>query len=101
MISDQDKLIGDIFSEDESDQSDPLHRQVGGNHYIRYTIQPVEFIVTNGLGFLEGSVIKRLCRIDSKIDPVTDLLKARHEIELLIKLKAEKLNADPKSKVSE
>lgn len=45
---------------------DPLDVQVGGEHYKNYAIQPVEFITKNKLGFLEGCVIKRICRYEDK-----------------------------------
>lgn len=63
----------------------PLDVQVGGEHYKRHAIQPVEFIHANQLGFLEGCVIKRLCRFREK-NELEDLLKAKHEIDLLIEL---------------
>lgn len=62
-----------------------LDRQVAGGHYKAMKIQPVEFITANGLGFLEGCIIKRVCRWRAK-DGVQDLRKAIHELELLIEL---------------
>jgi len=59
------------------------NHQVNGNHYKAFSIQPVQFIVQNELGFLEGCIIKRLCRYQSK-DGLDDLKKARHELDLLI-----------------
>lgn len=70
---------------------DPLTVQVGGDHYKRYKIQPVEFCTANNIGFLEGCVIKRVCRYKHK-DPakaLEDLSKAKHEIDLLIKFHTE------------
>lgn len=64
-----------------------LATQVGGAHYKDMEIQPVEFITKNGLGFLEGCVVKRMSRWRSK-DGVQDLRKAIHEIELLIEMEA-------------
>lgn len=64
----------------------PLDVQVGGGHYKKYAIQPVEFITKNKLGFLEGCVIKRICRYEDK-NGREDLEKAKHEIDLLIELK--------------
>jgi hypothetical protein len=58
-------------------------KQVGGNHYKKYAIQPVEFIVKNNIGFVEGNVIKYILRFKEK-GGVQDLLKAKHYIELLI-----------------
>lgn len=37
-------------------------RQVGGGHYKDYAIQPLEFCVKNNIPFLEGNVIKYICR---------------------------------------
>ncbi len=64
----------------------PLDVQIGGGHYKKYTIQPVEFITKNKLGFLEGCVIKRICRYEDK-NGREDLEKIKHEIDLLIELK--------------
>ena len=58
-------------------------KQVGGNHYLKYTIPPVEFIIKNNIGFVEGNVIKYILRFKEK-GGVQDLLKAKHYIELLI-----------------
>jgi len=65
--------------------TDALSRQEGGSHYKNFTIQPVEFIHANDLSFLEGCVIKRICRWRSK-NGIEDLRKAIHEIELMIEL---------------
>ena len=35
----------------------PYQKQVGGKHYIKYKIQPSEFVVENKLLYPEGSVI--------------------------------------------
>ena len=52
------------------------------DHYD-YKIQPVEFILKNGLGFCEGNIIKYMCRWRLK-NGREDLLKARHYIDILI-----------------
>ena len=62
-----------------------LDTQIGGNHYKRYAIQPVEFIYRNNLDFLTGICIKYLCRRKDK-NGKEDLLKARHYIDMLIEL---------------
>lgn len=61
---------------------DPLAVQVGGDHYKTMRIQPVEFILANGLGFCDGNVIKYLCR--RKGNRLEDLRKARHYLDFLI-----------------
>jgi hypothetical protein len=58
-------------------------KQVGGSHYKKYKIQPIEFIVKNNIGFVEGNVIKYILRFKEK-GGVLDLEKAKHYIELLI-----------------
>ena len=62
-----------------------LDTQIGGNHYKRYAIQPVEFIYRNNFDFLTGNCIKYLCRHKDK-NGKEDLLKARHYIDMLIEL---------------
>lgn len=63
-----------------------LENQVAGSHYLDYAIQPVEFIEKNGIPFLEGCVIKRMCRHGSK-NKAEDLRKAIHEITLILELR--------------
>ena len=58
-------------------------KQVGGNHYKKYKIQPIEFILKNNIGFCEANIIKYVLRFKEK-GGVEDLLKAKHYIELLI-----------------
>ena len=70
----------------ESQRESALDTQIGGEHYKKHTIQPVEFITKNKLGFLEGCVIKRICRYEDK-NGREDLEKIKHEIDLLIELK--------------
>jgi hypothetical protein len=59
--------------------------QVGGNHYKDMAIQPVEYIHRNGIGFVEGAVIKYVSRWRAK-NGVEDLKKAKHMLELLIEM---------------
>lgn len=62
-----------------------LNVQEGGRHYKDYAIQPVEFIHANGIGYVEGNVIKYVVRWRRK-NGIEDLKKARHYIDLLIEL---------------
>ena len=61
-------------------------KQIGGAHYKSFPVQPVEFIVKNGLSFLQGNVIKYICRYRDK-NGLEDLLKAKHCIDLIIELR--------------
>lgn len=66
-----------------------LDVQVGGSHYKDMKIQPIEYIVANGLGFLDGNVIKYVTRFRAK-GGIQDLEKARHYIDLLIETERKK-----------
>jgi hypothetical protein len=67
-------------------RNDPaLARQVGGEHYKKLPIQPVEYIHANGIGYFEGNVIKYVTRWRDK-GGLGDLHKAKHYIDLLIEL---------------
>ena len=69
-----------------------LDTQPGGDHYRTKAIQPVEYIHANGLGFLEGCVVKRITRWRDK-GGIQDLRKIQHECELLIELEERKVEA--------
>ena len=60
-------------------------KQVSGSHYKEFHIQPVEFIHANNIGYLEGNVIKYVCRWRNK-NGMEDLDKAIHYLELLKEL---------------
>jgi len=66
-----------------NDSNKALDNQVGGSHYTDMAIQPVEYILENGIGFAEGTAIAYLSRWQAK-GGIEDLRKARHTIELLI-----------------
>jgi hypothetical protein len=59
--------------------------QVGGTHYSRLGIEPIQFIETNGLGYHEGNVIKYVSRWRNK-NGIEDLKKAKWYIERLLEL---------------
>ncbi len=60
-----------------------IDRQVGGQHYKGAGIQPIEFILSNDLGYIEGNVVKYIYRWKNKRG-LEDLEKARHYIDILI-----------------
>jgi hypothetical protein len=62
-----------------------LKEQVAGQHYKDMAIQPVEYIHKNGLGFIEGCVVKYVSRWREK-GGLEDLRKARHFIDMLIEM---------------
>jgi hypothetical protein len=63
------------------------NKQVGGNHYDKMKIQPITFIVDNEIPFIEGNIIKYVCRWKDK-GGVEDLKKAKHYLDILISLNA-------------
>ncbi len=63
-------------------------KQVGGRHYKELKIQPIEYINTNKIGFIEGSVIKYVTRHRAK-GGKQDIEKAIHLLQILIELEYE------------
>lgn len=61
----------------------PTDTQVGGNHYSKNAIQPIDYIRANKLGYCEGNVVKYITRWRDK-GGVQDLQKAKHYIDFLI-----------------
>lgn len=73
----------DLPSEHKT-QSASTHQE-GGEHYKSLVIQPAEFITRNKLSFLEGCVVKRVCRHRAK-NGAEDIRKAIHELQLILEL---------------
>ena len=69
-----------------------LEKQVGGGHYKGLAIQPIEYIHANGLGFIEGSVVKYISRWRQK-GGIQDLEKVKHFVDLLIQMETEGIPA--------
>lgn len=61
-----------------------VNMQVGGDHYLM-PIQPIEFITKNNLGFIEGNIVKYICRHRKK-GKANDLRKVIHYARLLLNL---------------
>lgn len=74
--------------ESSRDAGSALTRQPGGTHYRDATIQPVQFIEANKLGFLEGCIVKRAARHDKPTGKGReDIEKIIHEAQLLLELR--------------
>jgi hypothetical protein len=67
------------------EEATALQKQVGGAHYAEMAIQPIEFITANDLSFLEGNIIKYVCRHKKK-NGANDIKKAMHYCELLLQM---------------
>ena len=59
-----------------------IDKQIGGNHYKAYKIQPIEFIVQNNLDFIQGNIIKYALRNKAGEDPNEKWNKIIHYCEL-------------------
>jgi hypothetical protein len=65
-----------------------LTHQPTGTHYRDATIQPVQFIEANKLGFLEGCIVKRATRHNHPTGKgAEDIRKIIHEAQLLLQLR--------------
>lgn len=82
MVEYREKQLRDMANEKAAPVS-ALEIQVGGSHYKHMAIQPVEYILANGLGFIEGNIIKYASRWKSK-GGIKDLEKIKHFADLLI-----------------
>lgn len=65
--------------------NNPFKKQVGGDHYRNLKIQPIEYIVSNNLSFLEGNVVKYITRHKQK-GGRADVEKVIHYCELILNL---------------
>jgi hypothetical protein len=73
----------DSFAAWERLSPTPKDTQVGGEHYTKNSIQPIDYILENNLGWCEANAVKYLTRWKNK-NGIEDLKKARHYIDLLI-----------------
>lgn len=76
----------------QTTSTSPTNKQVGGDHY-KLPIQPIEYILANGLGYCEANVVKYVSRWRNK-GGIQDLKKAIHYLEMLIESE-EKANERP------
>lgn len=83
--------------------SDENKNQVGGQHYKKLVIQPWDYIIKNGLGYMEGSIIKYITRWRDKHKdkPLEDLYKARHFLNKLIEEEEKKIEEEKKRAADE
>lgn len=75
-ISPDDSVAGE-------EPSVELLTQVGGDHYAKCAIQPIDYIMANRLDYLQGNVIKYVTRYKNK-NGVEDLEKAAHYLRIMI-----------------
>lgn len=75
------------------DQTTPsaMDVQVGGNHYKKLAIQPMEYSMKNALDACQHTIIRYVTRFRDK-GGIEDLLKARHTIDMLIEFEQVRLD---------
>ena len=66
-------------------------KQIGGNHYSKLKIQPMQYSLANNLNYAQANAIKYITRYKDK-NGIEDLKKAIHCIELLIEFELEGLD---------
>lgn len=63
----------------------PFDKQIGGNHYRGYVIEPYEFLFKNKIPHHKAAIIRRILRYDHPTGKGReDLEKIKHEIDLII-----------------
>ena len=72
-----------------------LDKQIDGNHYKKYKIQPAEYMHANNIPFLEGEAISYITRWRDK-NGIPDIRKAIHILEILIELEEAKQKNEQK-----
>jgi hypothetical protein len=65
------------------DEKSPLETQIGGDHYTKLAIQPMQYSMKNKLDPLQHTIIKYVTRFRDK-NGIEDLEKAKHCIDMLI-----------------
>ncbi len=91
-------MSSEAFEKMLAAKADPFDRQVGGNHYKQYAIQPYEFFYKNNIPHHKAAIIRRILRFDHPTGKgMVDLDKIIHEVELIKKLWGEE-NATPSDK---
>lgn len=61
----------------------PSANQVGGDHYRKYNIQPIEYVLANSMGYLPGCALKYITRYKDK-GGAEDIRKAIHYLKLIL-----------------
>lgn len=59
-------------------------QQIGGDHYEKRKIQPIEYIEANGLSFSEGNIVKYITRHRDK-NGAEDIRKVIDYAKLILK----------------
>jgi len=63
--------------------------QIGGDHYKRMAIQPIDYITQNNLNWYQGNAVKYVTRAPHKGALVDDIRKAIHYLQLWLEAETE------------
>lgn len=75
--------LNDQYAEIEKVRQSAWQKQEGGSHYKSLKIQPMQYALENKLDYAQANVVKYVTRHKEK-NGKEDLLKAIHNIELMI-----------------
>lgn len=62
-----------------------LDHQVGGDHYSKKKIQPIQYIKANEMDFMSGSIVKYISRYRDK-NGAEDIRKIKQYCDLILLL---------------
>ena len=82
-ISRKEPSINDQYAEIEKVRQSAWQKQEGGSHYKNLKIQPMQYALENKLDYAQANIVKYVTRHADK-NGKEDLLKAIHNIELMI-----------------
>ena len=84
MFADRPETAGAPTNDLKANPSAHTHDPIGRpQHYARWVIEPITFIMANDLPFCVGNVVKYVLRYDAK-DGRKDLEKAKRYIDMMI-----------------
>jgi len=73
----------DCINECEYELKRDRNKQIGGRHYSKHKIQPIDIIDEYSMNFFEGNALKYILRYKEK-NGVQDLEKAKDYIDMII-----------------
>jgi hypothetical protein len=98
-VSIEEEIIAEVIGRDATRLStgapqpiplEPMDKQIGGDHYLGLTIQPLEFSMLNGLNPCQHTAVKYIVRRKGDLnDRLQDIDKAIHTLQIYRKMIAE------------
>ena len=89
----QSEQLGYFEQKEQLMSNNALDVQEGGSHYKSLSIQPIEYIQANNLGYIEGNIVKYATRHRNK-NGAEDIKKIIHYCELLLELEYGTINKE-------